>query len=178
MSKNITIKNARLSFPNLFKKSVFEGKEGKFEATLLIPKSDKATYKKLMEAVDAMKAENKKSGLENDDFDNFFIQDGDVIYRKKEREGYQGMWAIKAANTKRPTVINRDRTPLVEEDEVVYAGCYVNGIINLWFQNNQYGLGINANLLGIQFSKDGEEFGDGAKVADVDEFDELEDEDF
>ena len=175
---NITIKNARLSFPNVFKKGEIDGKTvNKYDATLLIPKTDTKTYNMLLEKIDEIKAANKKAGLDNSDFDKFFIQDGDVIYRKKERDGYQGMWAIKASNSKRPTVLNRDKTPLVEEDEVIYAGCYVNGIINLWFQNNQYGMGVNANLLGVQFVKDGEAFGDGAKTAGVDEFDDIDDED-
>jgi len=36
MSTKIMLKNVRLSFPSLFKKAVFDGKEGKFEATVLI----------------------------------------------------------------------------------------------------------------------------------------------
>jgi len=167
---NITIKNARLSFPNLFKKAVFEGKEGKYEATLLFPKSDTETYNKIMDAIEAAKKEGKVKVPDS----KLCIKDGDEF----EYDGYAGMWAVKAGNTKRPTVINRDKTPLVEEDEVVYAGCYVNGIINLWVQNNQYGKRINANLLGIQFVKDGEPFSDGAKVAGVDEFDDIDEEEF
>jgi hypothetical protein len=166
---NITIKNARLSFENVFKKAVFEGKEGKYEATLLFPKSDTATYDKIMDAIEAAKKAAKVAKIPDS---KLCIKDGDEF----EYDGYAGMWAVKAGNTKRPTVLNRDKTPLVEEDEVIYSGCYVNGIINIWIQNNQYGKRANANLLGIQFSKDGEPFSDGAKVADADEFDEVEDE--
>lgn len=166
---NITIKNARLSFPSLFKKSVFQGKEGKYEATLLFPKSDTETYDTINNAVEKSKKENKTPKLGDD---KLCISDGD----ESEYNGYAGMWSVKAGNSKRPTVIDRDKTPLTEEDEKLYAGCYVNGIIDLWFQNNSYGKRVNANLLGVQFVKDGTPLGDGAKVADADEFDEIEEE--
>ena len=176
----IKLRNVRLSFPSLFKKAVIDGvQSNKYEATFLFPKSDTETYDMLMEHVDAIKAENKKSKLDNDDFDNFFIKDGDAIYRKKGHDGYQGMWAVKAGNTKRPPVFDKDGSILTEDDEKIYPGCYVHGNIDLWFQNNNYGLGINANLHGVMFAKDGEEFGDGARVATVDDFDDVEpDEEF
>ena len=164
----IKILNARLSVPSLFKKASFEGKEGKYEATLLFPKTDTKTYDAIIEAIEACKKENKNTKVPAA---KYFIQDGN----EKEYDGYEGMWAVKAGNNKRPTVINRDRTPLVEEDEVMYAGCYVNAIVEPWSQSNTYGKRINANLLGLQFVEDGEPFSDGGKVASSDEFDDMED---
>ena len=165
----IQIKNARLSFPSLFKKSVFNGEEGKYEATLLFPKSDTDTYNKIVAEIDRIKKENKNAKVGSD---KTFIKDGD----ESEYDGCEGMWMIKASNNKRPTVINRDKTPITEDDEILYAGCYVNGIIDGWFQNNTYGKRVNANLLGVQFVKDGAPLGDGAKTADADDFDEIDDE--
>ena len=161
--------SGRLSFPSLFKKASFEGNEGKYEATILFPKSDTKTYDAIIAAIEACKTTNKVKVAEA----KYFIQDGD----EKDYDGYAGMWAVKAGNSKRPTVINRDKTPLVEDDEVLYAGCYVNAIIEPWAQNNKYGKRINANLLGVQFVKDGDPFGDGATVADADDFDDIEDDD-
>lgn len=165
----ITLKNVRLSFPSLFKKSSFNGQEGKYEATFLIPKSDEKTYKAIMDMIESCKKDNKVKVAS----DKLCIKDGDEI----EYDGYEGHWAVKASNNSRPLVINRDKTPLVEEDEVVYAGCYVNARIEAWAQNNQYGKRINANLLGVQFVKDGDPFTDG-KTASTDDFDELEDDEF
>ena len=171
MGKRIKIKDARLSFPSLFKKSSFNGKEGKYEATFLIPKSDEKTYNEIMSGIKELLAENKNAKVAKD---KLCIKDGDDI----DYDGYEGMWAVKASNNVRPTVINRDKSQLAEEDGVLYAGCYVNAIIELWFQNNQYGKRVNANLLGVQFVKDGEPFGT-EKVADADEFDDIpDDEDF
>jgi len=163
----IRINNARLSFPSLFKKASFDGKEGKYEVSLLFPKTDTKTYETIIAAIEEAKKDSKvKAGS-----DKYFIKDGDNI----DYDGYEGMWVVKASNMKRPIVINKDKTPITEEDGIVYAGCYVNAIIESWVQNNNYGKRVNANLLGIQFVKDGDAFGDGAKVADVDDFEELDD---
>jgi len=166
MSRRIKIKNARLSFPSIFNRASFNGNEGKYEATFLIPKEDEATYNAIMEGTSELIKEHKVKVPK----DKLCIKDGDEI----EYDGYAGMWAVKASNNSRPTVIDRDKTPLVEEDNKLYAGCYVNAIIELWLQNNQYGKRVNANLLGVQFVKDGEPFGT-EKVASPDEFDEVED---
>ncbi len=164
----IKLKNVRLSFPNLFEKAVFEGKEGKYEATFLFPKTDTKTYDAVIAAIEACKKENKNMKVPEA---KYFIQDGD----EKEYDGYEGMWAVKGGNAKRPTVLNRDKTPLVADDEVLYAGCYVNAIVEPWSQSNQWGKRINANLLGVQFVKDGEPFGDGGTKLGDDAFDDIED---
>jgi len=166
----VKIPNGRISFPSLFKKSSFDGKEGKYEATILFPKSDTKTYDAIMASIEACKKDNKiKVGA-----DKLYIKDGDDI----EYDGYAGCWAVKASNNQRPKVYNRDKTPLVAEDEVIYAGCFVNAIIEPWGQNNNYGKRVNANLLGIQFVKDGEPFGDGGKVASEDDFDDIEEDEY
>jgi len=167
----IKIPNGRISFPSLFKKASFDGKEGKYEATILFPKTDTKTYDAIMKAIEGCKKDNKLPKVPSD---KLFIKDGDEV----EYDGYEGMWAVKASNNKRPTVINRDKTPLVEDDEVIYAGCYVNAILEPWGQNNQYGKRINANLLGIQFVKDGEPFGDGGKVASEDDFEDIDEDEY
>ena len=164
----ISLKNVRLSFPSVFNRSVFDGKEGKYEATFLLSKSDTATKAVLEKAIAAaMKDANVKVPSSK-----IFLKDGDDF----EYDGYEDVWSIKASANRRPTVINRDKTPLTAEDEVIYAGCYVNASIDLWVQNNNYGKRVNANLYGVQFLKDGDSFGAGPVDA-TDDFDEIDDED-
>ena len=164
MSK-IKLSNVRLSFPSIFKRATFQGVEGKFEATFLLNKKTQADQiEKLQAAIDKAIAEAKIKVPE----DKRCLKDGD----ESDYDGYEGNWSLKAANTKRPTIINRDKTPLVEDDEVIYAGCYVNAIIDFWVQNNKYGKRVNANLYGVQFFKDGEPFGMGP-VDVTDDFDDL-----
>jgi hypothetical protein len=167
-SERVQLKNVRLSFPSIFKRNVFEGVEGKYEATFLIPKSDKKTKAKLDKLIDAAIAEAKVKVPS----DKRCLRDGD----DSEYDGYEGNWSLKAASGRRPTVINRDKTPVTEDDEIIYAGCYVNAIIDVWIQDNQWGKRVNANLYGIQFVKDGEPFGLGS-VDVTDDFEDFDDED-
>jgi|TARA_R110000822_G_scaffold264609_1_gene388683 hypothetical protein len=157
MSK-ILLSNVRLSFPSLFRKAVFNGDETKFEATFLINKATQGPkIKDIKAAIDAA----IKDGLKGAKLppDKICLKDGDDI----DYAGYAGHMSLKASSTKRPMVLDRDKSPLTEADNKLYAGCYVNASLELWVQNNQYGKRINCNLLGVQFMKDGEPFADGVK---------------
>lgn len=163
----IKLQNVRLSFPSLFRRAVFGGDETKYEGTFLIDKTaGAAKIAEIETAIEAMlKEKNKGKALAPD---KVCFKDGDTI----DYDGYAGTMSIKASSSKRPMVIGIDKSPLTEDDGKPYAGCYVNAVLEIWFQDNQFGKRINANLLGVQFVKDGNPFGDGA-TASVDDFDEI-----
>jgi len=171
MSK-FMLKDVRLSFPSLFKKATFEGKETKFEATLLL---DKKKHAKVIDKINADIKELIAKDLDGKKLKpgKTCFQDGDDV----DYDGYAGCMSFKASNAKRPPVMDRDKEALVEDDGRPYSGCYVNAIVDYWVQNNQFGARINANLLGIQFVRDGDSFGAGGSVADSDDFDDLGDDD-
>ena len=171
MANKMMLKGVRLSFPSLFKKAVFDGKEGKFEATALLNKETQADLIAKIEAV--IDAECKEAKIKRPAPDKVCLRDGSHV----DYQGYEGMMSLKAASNRRPTVINRDKTPLAEEDDVLYAGCFVNMVIDFWVQNNGFGKRVNCNLLGVQFVKDGEAFGAG-DVDVTDDFEEIEDDEF
>lgn len=163
----IKIPSARLSFPSLFQMASFGGEStGKFEATFILDKKDHAKQIEEIETAIAKLQKELKVKLASD---KLCLKDGDEM----ERPEYQGKMTIKASTKKRPMVINRDKTPITEDDNVIYAGCYVNAIITLWAQNNSYGKRVNAQLDGVQFVRDGEPFGDGG--ISVDQFDGFDD---
>tara|TARA_R110000851_G_scaffold241089_1_gene393713 strand:- start:26 stop:553 length:528 start_codon:yes stop_codon:yes gene_type:complete len=167
MSK-IKLNNVRLSFPSLWRKAVFGGDETKYEGTFLLDKKTHAEVIKKIEAgIKAINADKHKG--KSLAADKVCLKDGDTI----DYDGYAGNMSIKASSTKRPMVIGTDRSPLTEDDGKPYAGCYVNAIVELWGQKNQFGERVNANLLAVQFAKDGEPFGDGV-TASVDDFDDIE----
>jgi hypothetical protein len=60
-----------------------------------------------------------------------------------------------------------------EKDGVLYAGSYVLAHISLWTQDNEYGQKINANLLGLQFLRDGDAFASGPPPSSTSEFADL-----
>jgi|TARA_B110000914_G_scaffold141686_1_gene124037 hypothetical protein len=166
----IKLNNVRLSFPSIFNKSEFNGQVGKFEATFLMNKESQA---KMIADVEAQISLIQKDNKAKVSPDKICLKDGEFV----DYDGYAGCMSIKAGSNRRPTVLGRDKAPVVEEDNIVYAGCYVNAVIELWFQDNSYGKRVNCNLLGIQFAKDGDTFGAGD--TDVsDDFDTIDNDDF
>ena len=168
----VKITNARLSFPDLWKAASFNGSEPKFGATFIFPKGGK-TEALVADAIEAVATEKwgaKAPGVlrELRGKDRVCIKDGDG----KNYDGYEGMSYVTTSSKTRPMVIDRDRSPLTEEDGRPYAGCYVNASIDVWAMDNQYGKRVCASLVGVQFVKDGDAFG-GAASASVDEFEDL-----
>ena len=161
----IKMQNVRLSFPNLFQTSTFGSDDtGKYDATFILDKKDhKETIKEIQADMQALADEKFKGKLPPDD--KLCLKDGDDTLR----EELHGAYSIKASTKKRPMVLNRDKTPIIEEDNLIYAGCRVNAIVNLWLQDNKFGKRINCSLDGVQFCAHDDPF--GAPPIDADEFD-------
>jgi len=175
MSK-IFLKNVRLAFPNLFTATaVAEGKPT-YGASFIMERKDPnvAKIEEAMEVIAKAKWGAKASmvlkGMKAGQ--KLCLRDGDL---KAQYEGFEGNMYVSAnaQESKRPTVLNKDKSALIESDGVVYSGCYVNASLELWAMDNQYGQRINANLLGVQFADDGDSFGGGGAVADPDDFEDL-----
>ncbi len=178
----IIVSEARLAFPDLFTaKGFVDPKTGKagdptFGATLLIDRSD-ASFRKVIEAEEDRVAQEKwgakaKAVLAEIRANNRgAIKPGEL---KASYDGYEGCDFISCNNNKtRPTVVDRNGSPLVEADGKPYAGCYVLGHITLWAQDNAWGKRINANITGVQFLRDGDAFGGGATPSNPDDFADL-----
>ena len=168
----IALPNVRLSFPGLWKAEAFKpGDEAKFKATFLIPKGsplEAEVNAKILAVVKANyptpgKAEQIVKSIRGNP-NKFCFQDGDT----KSYDGYEGMMALSAKSTTRPTVLDANKSPLTEADGRPYAGCYVNANIEFFVYDSQ-GVGISASLRGVQFKRDGDSFG-GGSAATADEF--------
>jgi hypothetical protein len=170
----VKLQNVRLSFPDLFTPRAFQaGGDAKYKATFLIPKADKAQLATVNAAIRSVaetkwgkKADAVLKGIAGNSM-RFCFQDGAT----KEYDGYEDAWAVSAGNKSRPTIIDRDKSPLTQDDGRPYAGCYVNAIIEFFAYDNS-GNGISASLKGVQFVRHGEAFGGGSPVS-ADEFDDL-----
>lgn len=170
----ITLRNARLAFPELFEAKQVNGEgEPAYSCAFLLP-PDHPAVKEVLEACrelaiqkwgakgqavfDLMKEEKKLA-----------IKNGNS---KPDYAGYPGNYFINARGKTRPMVVDRDKSPLAASDGKPYSGCYVNGYIELWAQDNKYGKRINASLRAVQFVKDGDAFS-GAAPATMDELEDL-----
>ena len=167
----LTLKNVRLAFPTLFQA---DPAFGKFGAQFIIdPKNP--CIKQVAKAIEQVakdkwgaKAETTLKAIKSGNKCCFY--DGDS---KGDYDGFAGNMALSATNKTRPTTVNKDRSQVTEADGIIYGGCYVNAIVEIWAQDNQYGKRINASLGGVQFVKDGEAFSGGG-VASADDFDDIE----
>jgi len=170
----IVLKNVRPSFPQLFTPSAFGDGEPAYSCSFLF-EPDSPAHVAIREALQQVAKEKwaDKAGamLKSLKADNkLCLGDGE---RKADKAGYEGNLYVTARNAVRPTVIDRNKSPLTQADGKPYAGCYVNAIVDVWAQDNQYGKRINAKLLGVQFVKDGEPFGAGKSTASLDAFEDL-----
>lgn len=187
----VFLNNVRISFPDLFvPKALEQGQTPKYGADFIITddtqvlavKADgtkvKTTMDKVLEAV-ANEAwdENGAKMLKALEPSKKCYRDGDTKMNRGGEiyDGYEGTHYVAAKNKARPTVIDRDRTPLTEDDGKPYSGCYVNVKIDVYAMTDMKRKGVFASLLGVQFVKDGDAFSGGA-VAGADEFDDISDE--
>lgn len=171
----LQLKDVRVTFPALFTPKQVNGQgDPKYSASFLFPKNhpqkaeieraivetakEKWGEKKYSDVLKALKAGDKMC-----------LHDGDA---KSDYDGYAGNYFINASNKIRPLVIDGNRSPLTANDDKPYSGCYVNAIVEVWAQDNDFGKRINASLLGVQFVRDGERLAGGG-VASADDFEAI-----
>lgn len=190
-SEVIKLKGARLSFAKIWEPKAFhEGQTKRFEASFLIDPSSKAGQAQIatiLEQAEIILEEKFNGKIPKSLEFGFGWADGTPVeiagnkyhHKVMDYDGYEGMFFVTSANTVRPVIIDNKfeggaPVPLVEADGRPYSGCYVNGTITLWTQDNAFGKRVNGNLRGIQFLKHGDAF--GVKPADAaEEFDDIED---
>lgn len=165
------VKNARLSYPSLFQHGTYQGSStGKYEATFIL---DKVEHADIIEKVQAEIAKLQKTMKRK--AKNICLKDGD----DDDKPEYAGKITLKAVTKRRPLVIDRDRTPLINGDYKPYSGCYVNAIIGGLWCSEKYSPTIGANLDGVQFYADGVPFSaGGASAEDFDAFGDDDDDEF
>lgn len=177
MGKEIVkLTTTRLSFPQLFRAKAFQkDQEPTFSACFILDKAKDA--KQIAGVKEAMAAVAKeKWGDKVPKGVKLCLRAGDEP-GKEDVDGYgPEVMFISASSRKKIPVVNRDLTPLGEDDGKPYAGCFVNASLRLWAQDNEYGKRINAQLRAVQFVKDGEAFGE-APVDVEEEFEAMEAED-
>ena len=176
----IIIKNVRLSYPTLFTAKEFKAGDGKprWSAAFIIePGSDndkhiKAAIEAEAKAVWGVKATATLKGMAGQS-NKYCYTDGNT----KANEEYQGKMVLathRSAKLARPLIIDKDKSPLIDDTNRPYGGCYVNAKVEIYCQTGE-NAGVRASFSVIQFCKDGDAF--SASVPSADEFEVLEAED-
>lgn len=173
----LVIGPVRLSYLHVWEPAaVEEGGDKKYSASLIIPKSDKATIKRINDAIEVAKQQGKASKFGGKIPANLKLplRDGDAD--RPEDEAYAGAYFLNAnANTK-PGIVDKNRNPILAQDEV-YSGCYGYVSISFYPFDKKGNKGIAVGLNHIMKAKDGEPLG-GRSTAESDFADlQLEDDD-
>ena len=167
----------RLSFLNVFTPRAFGDSEPKYSATLLIPKSDKATLKKINAATDAAKKAWLQSGKKLPPNIKSTLHDGDGLRPSGEEFGEEckGCYVITVSSKNPPTVVYNDKTPILDPHQIK-SGDYGYAIINFYVYDYNGTKGVSAGLNGIMKLEDGEPLG-GGHISD-DDWEDPDDDDF
>ena len=165
----------RLSYAHVWEPASINDSKPKYSVSLIIPKSDKETIKKINAAVDAAIEEGiaKFGGKKpNRAALKLPLRDGDT---EREDEAYKNSFFVNANSTTAPQIVDRAVNPILDREEV-YSGCYARVSVNFYAYNTNGNKGIACGLGNIQKVADGEPLGGRSNAKD--DFGSLEEEDF
>lgn len=166
----------RLSFTHVFNKYSPNGEgEGKYMTNVLIPKFEKKTIKALEQAIEAAKKAgvvSKWGGKEPKKLD-MPLRDGD----DKEDDVYQDHFYINAKCNTRPGVVDKNKNPIVDEEEM-YSGVWAFVSVTFYAYDVSGNRGVACGLNNLMKFKDDDHLG-GRVSADSDfaDIDDVDDED-
>ena len=165
--KVITGKDTRWSYVNAWEPKSINGGTPKFSVSLIIPKSDAVTIKKIQAAIEAAyhEGEGKLKGngktvppmaaLKTP------LRDGDV--ERPDDPAYANAYFINANSATAPGIVDADRNPILSRSEV-YSGVYGRASITLYAFNSNGNKGIACGLNNLQKIRDGEPLGGRASA--------------
>lgn len=155
----------RLSYTHLFNRYSPDGADdGKYMTNILIPKEETETVKAINKAIEhARKAGivGKWGGKEPKKLD-LPLRDGD----DKDDEVYEGHYYLNAKCSTRPGVVDKNKAPIVDEDEV-YSGCWAVMSVTFYAYDASGNRGVACGLNNVMKYKDDERLG-GRVSADSD----------
>lgn len=174
LTKVVTGK-VRLSYAHVWEPVSINDSKPKYSVSLVIPKSDKETVKKINAAVDAAIEEGiaKFGGKKpNKAALKLPLRDGDT---ERDDEVYRNSFFVNANSTTAPQIVDRAVNPILDRDEV-YSGCYARVSINFYAYNTNGNKGVACGLGNIQKIADGEPLGGRSNAKD--DFGSLDEDDF
>ena len=178
--KVITGKDTRWSYANVWEPKSINGSTPKFSVSLIIPKTDVATVKKIKAAIEAAyhEGEAKLKGNSKSvpalSLIKTPLRDGDT--ERPDDPNYAGSYFVNANSATAPGIVDADCQPILTRSEV-YSGVYGRASISFYAFNSNGNRGIACGLNNLQKLRDGEPLG-GRASAESDFADDDDDEDF
>lgn len=169
-SNAIVTGEVRLSYCYLFepRKEDDPEKEGKYGVTILIPKSDKATLKKIKDAIEAAKVVGKGKVWGGKVPPNLktTLHDGDTDKDTDENPEFKGHYYMSCSSKERPGLVDRQVNPITDRSDL-YSGCYARVAISAFPYSNSGNKGVTFFLNHVQKMRDGDHLDGRSKPEDV-----------
>lgn len=178
-TKVITGPKTRWYYANVWDAKSINGGAPKYSVSLIIPKSDTKTVKKIQAAIQAAYEEGQSKLKGNGKSVPALsviktpLRDGDA--ERPDDEAYKNSYFINANSATAPGIVDADRNPILERSEV-YSGVYGRASISLYAFNSNGNRGIACGLNNLQKISDGEPLGGKSRAED--DFDTDDDDDF
>lgn len=166
-TKVITGRDTRWSYANVWEPKSINGSTPKYSVSLIIPKSDTATVKKIQLAIKAAYEEGqsklKGSGRSVPALSAIKtpLRDGDA--ERPDDPAYADSWFVNANSATAPGVVDANLNPVIDRREV-YSGVYGRASINFYAFNTNGSKGIACGLNNLQKIRDGEPLGGRASA--------------
>lgn len=160
-STKVVTGKVRFSYAHVFTPtSMDDGKDPKFNVSILIPKTDKTTIKKIQDAIELAKEEGKaKLGGKIPATLKTPLRDGDS--ERPDDAAYAGHYFINANSAQKPGIVDKDMNAIISPEEF-YSGCYGRASVNFYAYNVSGNKGIAAGLNNLQKLEDGERLSGGS----------------
>lgn len=167
--KVITGPNTRWSYANVWEPKAINDGTPKYSVSLIIPKSDTVTIKKIEAAIEAAykegEAKLKGNGRSVPALSVLKtpLRDGDT--ERPDDEAYANAYFVNANSATAPGIVDADRQEIIDRSEV-YSGVYGRASINFYAFNSNGNKGIACGLNNLQKIRDGEPLGGKSRAED------------
>ena len=161
MSVKIVTGVVRLSYFNGWEpKATIDGGRPKYGTSILVPKSDTETIKKIKDAIDKAIKEgvSTKFGGKTPNLATLKtpLRDGDL--ERPDDPAYKNCYFLNASSNTAPQIVDHEVEPILDKSEV-YSGCYAKVSLSFYPYSVNGNKGIAAGLGNIQLIKQGEPLG-------------------
>lgn len=174
MYQNIATKvltgKVRLSYVNLVTpRAPQQGGEAKYSVTILIPKTDTATYNDIinsMKAAEAAAVNTVWGGVRPPQLKSV-LHDGDGVRPSGMPFGPEckGHWVLTASTKNKPQVVHVSNVQAELAPTDIYSGMYARVTINFYGYSNSGNRGIGCGLGNVMKIAEGEPLSGGASAA-------------